>query len=315
MASEKFNARTRRAPLYRGLASWSGAFLTIVLAAIFSSAAAFAQAPAPIISKILITGNQRVEDDAIRIHISQQVGQPLDRDALDADIKTIYKMGFFSDVETEIVQRGGATVLVYKVTERPQVSDVKMYGMKKIRSNDDKIVEAVKVHPGSILDPVAVKETINNITQVYADKGYTDAKVTFKAIPQPDNTAFAEFDVVEGGTVEITTINFEGNKAFSSSVLRSVMETKTHSKLLSWLTGWGALDQKKLQSDVDRLTAFYYDNGYLNVQVRQPRVTRVADKITLTVVVDEGTPITGSAKSRSRATSSSRATNCADRSR
>jgi outer membrane protein insertion porin family len=290
VTSEKFNVRTRRAPQYGGLPAWSCAILTIVLGAIFASAAALAQGPAPIVSKIDITGNQRVEDDAIRIHISQPVGQPLDKDALDADIKAIYKMGFFSDVQTQIVQRGNATVLVYRVSERPQVSDVKLYGMKKIRSNDDKVVEAVKVHPGAILDPVAVKETINNITQVYADKGYTDAKVTFKAIPQPDNTAFAEFDVVEGGTVQITTIKFEGNKAFSSSTLSSVMATHTHSKLLSWITGWGALDQKKLQEDVDRLTAFYYDNGYLNVQVQQPRVTRTGDKITLTIVVDEGTP-------------------------
>ena len=290
MTSEKFNARTRRAPLYCGLPNWSRAIVTIVLAAIFTSAAALAQGPAPIISKIVITGNQRVEDDAIRIHISQQVGQPYDPAAVDADVIAIYKMGFFENVIPRLERQGSANVLVYRIVERPQVSDVKLYGMKAVRSNDDKVVEAVKVHPGAILDPVAVKETINNLTQIYADKGYTDAKVTFKAIPQPDNTAFAEFDVVEGGTVQITTINFEGNKAFSSSMLRSVMETKTHSRLLSWITGWGALDQKKLQQDVDRLTQFYYDNGYLNIQVQPPRITRTGDKITLTIVLDEGTP-------------------------
>ena len=105
------------------------------------------------------------------------------------------------------MQQGGQSVLVYYVKERPQITDVKLYGMKAIRSNDDKIVAAMKVHPGTILDPVAVKETINNITQVYADEGYTDAKVTFKPIPQPDNTAFGEFDVVEGSKVEITKID------------------------------------------------------------------------------------------------------------
>jgi len=127
-----------------------------------------------------------------------------------------------------------------------------------------------------ILDPIAVKETINNITSVYADKGYTDAKVTFKPIPQPDNTAFGEFDVVEGPKVEITKIEFVGNHAFSSALLQSNMETKTYSRLLSWFTGWGALDQKKLQEDVDRLMAFYYDNGYLNVQIAPPQVSRSA---------------------------------------
>src|SRR5258708_2931982 len=199
-------------------------------------------------------------------------------------------MGFFDSVSDTVERRGSANVLVYRVKERPQITDVKFYGMKKIRSNDDKIVAATKLHPGSILDPIAVKETINNVTQIYKDKGYTDAKVTFKAIPKPDNTAFAEFDVVEGGTVQITEIKIEGNKAFSARELRGVIETKTYSKLLSWLTGWGALDPKKLQEDVDRLTAFYYDNGYLNVQIQQPRIERNGDKITVTVVIDEGTP-------------------------
>ena len=87
--------------------------------------------------------------------------------------------------------------------------------------------------------------------------------------------------MVEGSKVEITKIEFVGNHAFSSSVLQNNMETRPYSKLLSWFTGWGALDPKKLQEDVDRLTAFYYDNGYLNVQIAQPQVLRSGEKITI----------------------------------
>ncbi len=265
--------------------------LTAIAAfSLLGAGVARAQATAPIISKIEIAGNQRVESDAILIHITQQVGQPLDQAAVDADIKAIYQMSFFQSVTAHVVQQGGRDVLVYQVRERPQITDVKLYGMKAIRSNDDKIVAAMKLHPGTILDPIAVKETINNIQQIYADKGYTDAKVTFKAIPQPDNTAFGEFDVAEGSKVEITKINFVGNHAFTSTVLSNEIETRTYSKLLSWFTGWGALDPKKLQEDVDRLTAFYYDNGYLNVQVAPPEVTRSNGHITVTFSIDEGTP-------------------------
>ena len=252
--------------------------------------ASVARAQGPIVNKIQIVGNQRVEEDAIRIHITQQVGQPLDPNAESADIKSIYSLGFFSDVSAHVVQQGGQNVLVYYVKERPQITDVKLYGMKAIRTNDDKIVAAMKVHPGVILDPIAVKETINNITKVYADAGYTDAKISFKPIPQPDNTAFGEFDVVEGPKVQITKIEFVGNHAFSAALLQANMATRTYSKLLSWVTGWGALDEKKLQEDVDRLTAFYYDNGYLNVQIAPPQVLRSGEKITIVITIDEGTP-------------------------
>jgi outer membrane protein insertion porin family len=261
----------------------------MMVAAMLPASIALAQG-SPIISKIEISGNQRVEEDAIRIHITQQVGQPYDPTAVDADIHSIYRLGFFTGVTAHLENQGGQNVLVYYVKERPQITDVKFYGMKAIHTNDDKIVAATKVHPGAILDPIAVKETINEVTAVYADKGYTDAKVTFKPIPQPDNTAFAEFDVDEGSKVEITKIEFTGNHAFSATVLKNNMETKTYSKLLSWITGWGALDQKKLQEDVDRLTAFYYDNGYLNVQIAPPQVVRSGGTITIIIAIDEGTP-------------------------
>ncbi len=299
MTPGKFNARTLRAPLFcglrrphRGPSRASGGSTIAVLAAILllAAAGARAQGPGPIISKVEIAGNQRVEEDAIRIHITQQPNQPLDQAAVDNDVKSIYRMGFFENVTPRIEQRGGQTVLVYRVKERPQITDVRLYGMKAVRSNDDKIVAAMKVHPGAILDPLAVKETINGIEQVYSDKGYTDAKVSFKPIPQPDNTAFGEFDVVEGSKVEITKIEFVGNHAFSSTILRNEIQTRTYSKLLSWFTGWGALDQKKLQQDVDQLTAFYYDNGYLNVQVAPPEVTRNGGQIAITFTIDEGTP-------------------------
>ena len=131
---------------------------------LFAAATARAQGtPPPVISKIEIIGNQRVEEDAIRIHITQAVGQPLDANAVTADEKSIYLLGFFDSVSAHVEQQGSQNVLVYRVKERPQITDVKLYGMKAIRSNDDKIVAAMKVQPGTILNPVAVKETINNI--------------------------------------------------------------------------------------------------------------------------------------------------------
>lgn len=171
--------------------------LTIALAAAFAPASALAEELAPIISKIEITGNQRIYADPIRIHISQQIDEPYDKDAVDTDIKEIYKMGFFESVTSALEHKDGADVLVYKVRERPQVKDVTINGTDAVLTDHAELVAAVKVHPGSFLDPAAVKETVNNITRAYAAKGYGDPEVTFKAIPQPNNTVSAVFSVSE----------------------------------------------------------------------------------------------------------------------
>src|SRR5262249_3691978 len=162
-------------------------------------------------------------------------------------------------------------------------------GMKAIRSTDDKIVAATKVHPGSIATTTAVKETVDGITDIYHNKGYLDAKVTEHEILQPDNTATMVFDVSEGPEVRISDITFSGNKEFSDRQLRAVMDTATHN-ILSFIFNTGTLDEKKLSQDQSHIQSFYYDNGYLNVAVSQPQVTRVGNDIKIHFNIDEGIP-------------------------
>jgi outer membrane protein assembly factor BamA len=67
-------------------------------AAIAIAASIFCYLPAnaggpPIITRIVIKGNHRVSEAAIRERISTQPGRPLDMPTVDRDIKTIYHMG------------------------------------------------------------------------------------------------------------------------------------------------------------------------------------------------------------------------------
>lgn len=275
----------------REFSRWARGELVLALLAVglFATArAASAQPTAPIVSQIRVEGNQRVETDAIKIHISQQAGQPLNLAAVDQDIKAIYDMGFFSQVGVERRYINGNLVLVYRVKEEPQVTDIRWEGMKEFRPTNDKVVDATKVHPGSILDPREVKATINGVTKLYRDKSYLDASITSSEIMGADNTAIVVFKVHEGPKVWIRSIVFHGNHAYSARMLKSVMKTGTYNPLLSWVTGWGALDRKKLNDDVNRLTAFYYSNGYLNAHVDQPVVTRHGNSLTVTIDLNEG---------------------------
>jgi outer membrane protein insertion porin family len=260
----------------------------IVLALVIGAARAQAQ-PASNITQILIEGNQRVEDDAIRIHIQSRTGDPFSAVLVDQDIKAIYKMGFFDQVTANVRQQGDRLTLIYHVTERPMVTDVRLEGMKAIRTTDDKVLDATKLHARAILDPARAQETIEGLKKVYEDKGYLDADVTFSTIAQPDNQAIAIFTVTEGPLVQITAINFTGNHAFTSRQLSKVLETGTHN-LLSFITGSGTLDHKKLEEDGDRLTSYYYDSGYLNVRVTEPVVNRQGNGLTVTFAIDEGEP-------------------------
>ncbi len=258
--------------------------LSLILTLLSGVAVVRAQPTGPIVTSIQIVGNQRVETDAIRVHITQLIGQPENPTVVDNDLKAIYKMGFF-DTLTRVGFSNG--VLTYYVHERPLITDIHFNGMKEVKASDSEVINALAIHAGAIYDPSRAQTTTRNITEIYQQKGYLDAKVEFKLIPHANNTAVGLIDVKEGPAVKISSINFVGNKSFSARELRDEMETRQHS-LLSFIFSTGVLDQKKLQSDVDRLTSFYYQHGYVNAQVSQPTIVRSGDSLVVTFNIDEG---------------------------
>lgn len=259
----------------------------LLVALMLAAPRLYAQPAGPLISQIRIAGNQRVEQDAIRVHVSSQIGQPLDPAMVDSDVKAIYSMGFFSRVNAAVEQRAGKAVLIYTVKERPLVTGVRVEGMKNIKSTSPGAVSALKLHSGAILNPQQAQATIQALKQLYESKGYLDAAVTFSTEPQPANTAVAVFHVNEGPLVEISSVNFVGNKEFSARKLRGLMETRPHN-ILSRFFGTGILDRTKLHEDTDRITAFYYNHGYLQVHIAEPTITRHGNSLTVTIAINEG---------------------------
>jgi outer membrane protein insertion porin family len=93
----------------------------IVVAALGVGRAADESGP---IEKVTIDGNIRVEEDAIRVHLQSQVGKEFDRATLDKDIRAVYGMGFFDQVNADVTQVGKGVNVTFKVKERPLVRAV-----------------------------------------------------------------------------------------------------------------------------------------------------------------------------------------------
>ena len=95
------------------------------------------------------------------------------------------------------------------------------------------------------------------------------------------------FIVDEHEPIRIRDIVFEGNKEFSDGQLRGIMATKER-WFLSFLTGAGNLDREVLNTDAERITAFYYENGFIDVKVDEPKIERDENGLKVTFKIDEG---------------------------
>ncbi len=259
----------------------------VIALMILGACLAPALARAATVAQVLIEGNARVDDEAIRIHIQSRAGSRYDPATVDSDVRAIYAMGFFENVEAERRPSPEGMVLVFRVRERPLVTDVKIEGNKKVRSED--LEAALKVRPHTILDGEKLRRGVVDAKKLYEEKGYLDATITPRVDPVPDqpHEVTITYVVDEGKIVRIQHIEIEGNQAFTDRKLKRVITTKEE-WLLSRFTGAGVLNKETLKTDTERLTAWYYDNGYINVRIDEPQVERKEDGLYVTIKVAEG---------------------------
>ncbi len=260
-----------------------GGLVVLLLLAVLAGAA-LAQEDVRL-DRVEIKGNQRVEQEAIRVHLRAQPGVPYDEAVVDSDIRALYQMGFFDDVSADLSQENGQWVLTYTVSERPLIREVKLEGNEAL--SRDELDAALKMRPNTILDPEKIRRGIDEAQKLYQKKAYLDAKITYETKPLGENEIALTYKVDEGNRVRIHEIKFEGAHHLEPSKLRRVMQTKQQ-WLFSFITGAGNLDREVLKSDIERLTAYYYDNGYIDVKIDEPVIERTDDGLVITIKLDEG---------------------------
>jgi len=95
----------------------------------------------------------------------------------------------------------------------------------------------------------------------------------------------------EEGTVRVNSLTFNGVKAIDATQLRSVLATRTSSKI-----PWGKkayFDRGRFDEDIKRIQAFYADRGYPDARVTgfDVKLNDKQDSVDLTVNIAEGEPV------------------------
>lgn len=239
------------------------------------------------VSKVEVTGNERVDTAVITNNIKTKTGDGYSLDKIREDMKNIYKTGFFSDVQIDIRDAEKGKAVTFVVIERPPVKSILVSGNKKIKTDD--LVDKVKVKTGAVLNIEKVKESMDEIRKLYSGKGYYAARVTYEIDYGEKYDATVTFVIDEPQLSYVKKIAFTGNKHFKDSTLKGYMQTKEKG-IFSWFTGSGILDEDVLGQDRRNLEAFYHDKGYTKVQVGVPdiKISKDGKSITITTAIEEG---------------------------
>jgi outer membrane protein insertion porin family len=238
------------------------------------------------VAEIVIQGNDRIETEAIRSNISTQAGETYLPKRIDADLKSVYQMGFFVDVRVSIENLAKGRRVIFEVKEKPTILGIGISGNKEF--DEEKIRENLTLKAGSVLNLARVRTNSEIIEDLYKEEDYHNVKVEYRVTELAKNQVNVEFEITEGQKLDIKKIQFVGNHTFDDGDLRDVMRTKEKQWLISWLTGAGELDLEKLNQDAIAISSFYQNQGFINVKVSDPQIDYKADAIEITIKISEG---------------------------
>ncbi|TIQ33433.1 MAG: outer membrane protein assembly factor BamA [Mesorhizobium sp.] len=240
-------------------------------------------AEAAVVSRVEVSGNQRVDAETIRNYISIKPGKAFSSADIDSAVKALFGTGLFSDVQ---INQVGST-LVVKVSEYKVVNQVLFQGNKKLK--DNALQAAIQLKPRATFSQQALDADVEAVKAAYRRIGRDDAAVTTQIMDLGDNRVNVVFNINEGARTQIAAINFVGNSAFSSRRLSDVINTK-RSTWLSFVLRDDVYDEDKLRADQELLRRFYYNHGYADFQVVSAvgELDEATNKYTVTITVQEG---------------------------
>ncbi|MFT6275046.1 MAG: outer membrane protein insertion porin family, partial [Halioglobus sp.] len=246
----------------------------------------FATAQSFIVSDIRVEGLQRVSAGSVFAAMPLAVGDLVDKSSLRAASRSLFTTGNFDDIR---IGRDG-NVLVIIVTERPSISEINIEGNKAIET--EALLEGLK-GAGLAVGKVFQRSTLEGmqleLQRQYVQQGRYDANIETDVLPEPRNRVSVSINVDEGTVASIKHINVVGNEVYSDEDLTSIFELKT-TGWLSFFKNDDKYSREKLTGDLETITSYYQDRGYLQFSIDSTQVSVSPNKeqVYITANVTEG---------------------------
>ena len=243
-------------------------------------------------------GNTTVASDTIRVYLGITPGESYNPDVIQKNFLNLWQTGLFDDIRIE-AEKGDSGVIVRAIVkERPRIGSVEYRGNKEL--NTTKINEALEkdkidLHVGNTIEQTLVQRAAEAIKRAYSEQGFESVSVdaTTENMLEPGEKKIV-FNINEGTKASVASVEFVGNKHFSSRRLRRQMKNVQPTNIVSWIRKKNLYIPSKLDEDLENIKNYYMDYGYTNVSFGDPQVVNVRSakkkqRVKIVIPVKEGT--------------------------
>jgi outer membrane protein insertion porin family len=241
--------------------------------------------PTPTVRDITVEGNRRIQAPAIVNRVQTRIGDPFSPSAVREDVRSIFSLGFFDDVQVRVEEFEGGVRLIFVVVERPLAREVSFEGNQALKTEELRETAAVRV--GVLYNPVEVQRGVDAIRQKYEEEGYFGVAISPRTERTPEGDIRIVFRIDEGRKMYIDRIVIEGNKAVTTGQIKDAMATKER---LFWILPFSKVHRRVFDDDAERIINLYADKGYLQTRIESHEIVPNFEKgkVTLRTRLVEG---------------------------
>jgi outer membrane protein insertion porin family len=231
-----------------------------------------------------VVGARKVEEATVRFKLKSRVGDPYSPEVVREDIKALYGLGYFEDIVVQADIFEGGLKLTFVLHEKPSIQSIRIVGNRKLAV--DKIKAKNDLVEGAIIPPGALPKNAEKIRLFYEEEGFYQAQVEGREDRISPQEVAVTFNIVEGDKFDVGEIRIVGNRYLKEKDIKGRLQT---SELYLFFFG-GTLKREELRRDLDRIRAYYLDNGFLDIAVEEPEIQIDArrKKLRILIRVEEG---------------------------
>jgi outer membrane protein insertion porin family len=263
---------------------WARLVVVLALAFVSPLAPAFAQQRPITVRELTVEGTRRVQDAVVLGAVKTRIGAPFNPAALSEDLRAVFALGFFDDVQMRVEDFEGGVKVTFVVVERPFIRDVDFVGNSKLATTA--LQDRVEIKLGRVYNPVEVQRSRDKLRDYYEEEGYFEAQITAETDKFADGDVRVVFTINEGRRITIDRIAIHGNSGLTDRQIKAAMATQERQYFILR----GTLQRQKLDDDMDRIVGLYNDHGYVQARVESHDVVvdRERARVVVNITVVEG---------------------------
>ena len=235
------------------------------------------------VKDIKLEGLQRISVGTVFNYLPIKPGDKIDRAKVKNAINTLFKTGFFKDIQ---IEREGDVLVVF-VAERSAINNIKFEGNDEVPTEQlEAALNQVGLVKGRVYNRSILEGLEKELQRQYYSIGKYNVKIDVQQTQLERNRIDITINFSEGESAEIYLINIVGNKFFSTKKLISQLSLADP----SFFGSRNNYKKQQLAADLENLKSFYLDRGFINFNIESTQVSLGPQKesVYISINIKEG---------------------------